>query len=115
MGSAAHAVRMTQRRQPAGTSPELVQSARLQPQYRFEARSTSLKSHPVEAGAPSPQELLEYQRDLYERTILLWDAMLKRMGTSCPEGANDIGDRVAGNGRQFRSPESVHEKVARQA
>ena len=51
--------------------------------------------HPV-GQAPSPQEVLEFQRDLYECTILLWDNMLKRMGTSCPKRANTMGDKSRG-------------------
>ncbi len=35
-------------------------------------------SAPIGVKAPSPQELLEYQRDFYERTLLFWDTLRKR-------------------------------------
>ena len=33
---------------------------------------------PTESGIPSPQELIEYPRDVFERSILFWDTLRKR-------------------------------------
>lgn len=33
---------------------------------------------PTEPKTPSPQDLLEYQRDFFERTVLFWDTLRKR-------------------------------------
>jgi len=43
-------------------------------------RKASLDKPAVNAGAetPSPQELMEYQRDFFERSILFWDTLRKR-------------------------------------
>lgn len=41
-------------------------------------------SDTIGAGAPSLQQLVDYQRGLYERTIPLWQVILARMGTRIP-------------------------------
>ncbi|HEX9721569.1 MAG TPA: hypothetical protein VGA59_17770 [Ramlibacter sp.] len=77
----AHSLHVAERRH-SGTPLGLMQAPRVKPPSSLKAASHQPKSDAIEALAPSLQELVEFQREFYERTIPLWNAMLKRMGTS---------------------------------
>ena len=104
-----HDLRVAERQHWGMMPAGLMQSSHVQPQPSFKAASHQPKSDAIESGARSSQDSLEYQRDLYERTIPLWGAMLKRMGTSCAS-ANDVSheSREEGPDRGEESGAATH-------
>ena len=56
----------------------------------------------VDTGAPSPQELVEYQRDLCERTILFWDTLRKRANNAAHLEHGGAGELVPVEGCSAR-------------
>lgn len=74
----ARSLRPAERQYP-GTPLRPRSSPRVLPQSSLKPVSIQPRSDEIEALAPSAQELVEFQREFYERTIPLWNTMLERM------------------------------------